>query len=67
MTLVLEMLRNPPKWLAGQLLLCRAEPGRFLSSTASSIAAETLGSARRWPEVALVLEEHLQNGEGGAA
>ncbi len=44
------LLRDPPEWLARQLELCRKNPERLLNPTASTVAAEALGSAHRWRE-----------------
>jgi hypothetical protein len=56
---IVAFLDDPPEWLAELLDRCRREPGRYLNSTASSIATAVYGSPRQWREVKPILEDYL--------
>jgi putative DNA primase/helicase len=53
-----QLLANPPKWLADQLELCRANDNLF-EPTAVAISAAVYGSPERAQEVEPILDAHL--------
>jgi putative DNA primase/helicase len=57
---VLQLLENPPEWLARQLTEVGKNPKRWLNPTCSAIAAHVYGTAARWQEVKPHLEAHLE-------
>src|SRR5918998_2702573 len=57
---VLQLLENPPEWLARQLTEVGKNPKRWLNPTCAAIAAHVYGTAARWQEVKPHLEAHLE-------
>jgi hypothetical protein len=56
---VASLLRNPPKWLATQLEMCREDPDRHTRAVCSVIAKAVYDDPDRREEVRPVLEAHL--------
>jgi putative DNA primase/helicase len=62
---VVELLADPPDWLATQLGLLRSNP-ELIPPTCSAISYEVYGTSARWGEVRPALQAHLKGGAPAA-
>ena len=64
---IMQLLKDPPRWLADQIKLCRQDPERYIKPTAAAIASEVYGDANRRGEIEPVLEAWLEEAAGEAS